>query len=140
MLPLSAANGVFVSAYGCMVLYTANTSNTYFNGMPSLTLAPQCSAFTSIYIYIIIIINTLTLVLSVRQSVRPSVCKRMWRHARDRTRIREKVVTSSNEYFNSTARCMYVSRRSDNRQYKYYVITASNENFERPLSQRLVAR
>ena len=49
--PLSAANGDFVGAYvrtyEWMVLYTANTSNTYFNGMPSLTLAPQCSAFSS---------------------------------------------------------------------------------------------
>ena len=31
---LSGANGNFVGAYGCMVLYTTNTSNTYFNGMP----------------------------------------------------------------------------------------------------------
>ena len=46
--PLSAVNGDFVRPYGCMVLYTANTSNTYFNGMPSPTLAPQCSAFTSL--------------------------------------------------------------------------------------------
>ena len=50
--PLSAANGDFVGA--CVRTsvrmhgpYTANTSNTYFNGIPSLTLAPQCSAFSS---------------------------------------------------------------------------------------------
>ena len=48
--PPSAVNGDFVRAYGCMVLYIANTSNTYFNGMPSLTLAPQCSAFTNCYV------------------------------------------------------------------------------------------
>ena len=56
---LSVVNGDFVRPYGCMVLYTANTSITYFNGMPSLTLAPQCSAFTS---------NTLSFSLARTQS------------------------------------------------------------------------